>query len=307
MSQLNGLWSEKTKQRLENWLGKVTKPGNGRQPPLAIFDFDKTVIQNDVGEAVFHYLAENMKLAYSSSLYKHIGERYEAKLIEEAVKRLLPLSPEQRRKDPLYRKYQKAILGAYYHRIEQEGSKAAYPWVVAVFAGLSEREMYQLTGQAIKEELRRAITEEEIRTDPADQHPLHVKRGIRLYPEIEQLMRLMKEVGVEVWVVSASARWIIQKVLEQLKLPVDNFIGMAVEVRNGILTSDPVHPQPMGPGKLEAILKQIGRIPNFVAGDSPSDFAMMESATEISLLIDSGNPETRSHAEKNGWLIQTAF
>lgn len=254
-NQLMPWWNKHAGNTIANWLDKkMSCETAGRY--LAVFDLDKTVIQNDCGEALFHFLVEEGKL------------------------------PSCRVKE-------------YYEKVEKEGGKSAYPWVVSLMAGMKEGDVYALCQQAIQTEFKKE-------TGKKNLGGVQVAQGLRLYPEMKKLMERMKRTHFEIWVISASNRWVVETVIKELKLPVDHFVGMAVEVKTGVLTDIPVKPQPVGPGKWEVIEQKICRPPNFVAGDSASDFPMMENATEIALFIDHGNPRARSHAEKMGWLIQKA-
>ncbi|MBI2980998.1 MAG: haloacid dehalogenase-like hydrolase [Deltaproteobacteria bacterium] len=188
----------------------------------------------------------------------------------------------------------------YYEKARKEGGPIAYPWVVSLMAGMKEAEVYSLCKEAIRKELKKEIGEKELGGVP-------IAQGIRPYPEMKGLMKQMKQAGFEIWVISASNRWVVETTIQEIGLTVDHFIGMAVTVEDGLLTNSPVKPQPAGPGKREVIEQKIGRPPNFVAGDSASDFPMMELATDGALLIDHGRKECQTMAEEKGWMIQPAF
>ncbi|MBI2082260.1 MAG: haloacid dehalogenase-like hydrolase [Deltaproteobacteria bacterium] len=185
----------------------------------------------------------------------------------------------------------------YYEKVQKEGGIVAYPWVVSLMAGMKEEEIYSACQEAIRRELKKEIGKKEL-------GGIQVAQGIRLSPQMKELMKRMKQAGFEIWIISASNRWVVETTIQQLELPVDHSVGMAVTVKDGILTNIPVKPEPVGQGKREVIEQKIGRPPNFVAGDSASDFPMMEMATEIALFIDHGNKECQRVALERGWVVQ---
>jgi phosphoserine phosphatase len=304
MIKLSGRWSPPVAKQLSSWLEERSKQKKG---VLAVFDFDNTCVHHDIGEALFHHLVSEMKLCPSKNFFERVGKKYHAQELQKIYQTLKNLPAANRKKNPQYAIYRKFMLEAYYKRIKQEGAQITYLWVVSIMSGMTEEAVYAACDATISTEFEKPLQEETVVVGPNDSEPLIIKEGVRLYPEILELMTSLKKNGGEVWVVSASNRWIIERVIKMKNLPVDNFIGMEVHVKGGELTNNFIKPTPAGTGKWEAIQKRIGRTPNLVAGDSPSDYEMLEHATDIALLIDHGNKERVAHAKKKGWLIQQAF
>lgn len=127
------------------------------------------------------------------------------------------------------------------------------------------------------------------------------------WPNTRPLMRGLvlglQEAGFEVWIVSATARWMVQAAAPLVGLPADRVIAIEVEVHDGVLTDRPVEPVVCMPGKVAAIRKYLGAEAVLAFGDSRGDQEMLESA-RIPLVI--GRKDQRGAAmvklaAERGW------
>jgi phosphoserine phosphatase len=71
----------------------------------------------------------------------------------------------------------------------------------------------------------------------------------------------------------------------------------------GVLTDELVPPALFRQGKVDAIERDIGTIPQIVFGDSDTDYEMM-AAAKLGIVIDHGNIKMREGALEHGWLLQ---
>ena len=110
---------------------------------------------------------------------------------------------------------------------------------------------------------------------------LQEKRGLskRLHPEMQTVVRWAQKRGVELWVVSASPRFVVQAAAARFGIPPERVIGASAAVRDGRLASCLAEPLPYGEGKVHAIERDIGPSRLIAAfGDSMFDLEMLGRA-----------------------------
>lgn len=122
-----------------------------------------------------------------------------------------------------------------------------------------------------------------------------------VFPEVTQVVRQLQDEGSEVWICSASHRWIVAAGAASLGIPAQRVIAVDVEVVDGKLTDRVVEPVPYGPGKKAALLRTLSRKPEFVFGNSMGDFEMLGLAQVQAVTIDA-TPELAKQADERRWL-----
>lgn len=133
----------------------------------------------------------------------------------------------------------------------------------------------------------------------------------KVYPQMKELISVLKKNNFEVWIVSASPEGMYQQFLsKELEIPVTNIIGVKSIIRNGIITSEIIPPVPQDHGKKEAIESFIQDRPLIVGGNSRGDKEMIEYSKGLKLIVNPDEfvapDQTESvadYARKNGWLI----
>lgn len=121
----------------------------------------------------------------------------------------------------------------------------------------------------------------------------------RIFPEMERVVRMLRERGTELWAVSSTNKWVIAAgVIERFGIPYEHILAAEVKVENGIVTSQIVD-VPTDEGKA-ASLKRVGLdAPDAVFGNSIHDLAMLEIAKNPFPINPS--PALLEAAARNGW------
>jgi HAD superfamily phosphoserine phosphatase-like hydrolase len=120
----------------------------------------------------------------------------------------------------------------------------------------------------------------------------------RIFPEMAELVALLRESGVDLWAVSSTNRWVIAEGVRDFGIAEDHILAAEVRVADGLITHDIVD-VPTGPGKAVA-LKRVGLAqPDAVFGNSVHDLAMLEMARCPFPINPS--PALLDAAQKNGW------
>ena len=101
--------------------------------------------------------------------------------------------------------------------------------------------------------------------------------ALRVFAEMAALVKKMRQVGVEIWAVSSTNRWVIAEGLRDFGIPRERILAAEVRVKDGMITSEIVD-VPTDEAKAAA-LKRVGLpAPDAVFGNSIHDLAMLEMA-----------------------------
>lgn len=173
------------------------------------------------------------------------------------------------------------------------GDDYGYPWVLYLFTGHTIAEVKAMAKEAISFELANTLSKQTLQS-PSDFKTnagvvsYSYKSGLRVFPEIQNLISTLKNHGIEVFIVSASYKPIVE-VFSGIgtygyDVHPENVIGMELSIgSDGKIT--PAYKtgwvKTFKQGKVEAIKMVIkGKLgknwdPLFSAGDSDGDYEML--------------------------------
>ena len=145
---------------------------------------------------------------------------------------------------------------------------AAYLWLAQINKGVSIDLVREWAAAAV-----------------AEMHPVPV------FPEAVRIIEHLKKLEVEVYIVTASIKWAVEPGAHLLGLTPDDVIGIETEVVDGIVTEKQKGPITWRKGKVEGLLARTGGVaPYFAAGNTEGDLFLLESATDLRLVM-SAAPE----------------
>lgn len=134
-----------------------------------------------------------------------------------------------------------------------------------------------------------------------------------IFDEQRQLITLLKESGIRIFIVTASIKWAVEPGALALGLDRSSVIGVETEVKDGIITDKPVYPVTYRPGKVEALKKRIGQtIPFLGSGNSIGDFELLNFCSDIKLVVSAASIDDRLYkserelqveAQKLNWIV----
>lgn len=287
-------WNVPTRRALE----ALIRRGAGKGLP-AVFDFDNTIVQGDIGEAVLAQLARTGRLVPGQ-----VPEELCPPLARPRGKRL-----RMRDCADVTEYYERFLRPTAHGSDDPEPLGNAYAWAVQVMSGLRLAEVVAATREVLA--LADSATPQGIQARPGGTtFPVPV-----FHPEMVELIAVLVRHEFDVWIVSASnawsVRWTVRHALNPLLaehgvargLAADHVLGVAtlladargqlfkdaVLVRQNArhadlvdrathrlrLTSQLQFPVPAYSGKVACILDAIGRRPYFCAGDGLGDHAML--------------------------------
>lgn len=333
-----GKWNPETRaaiQKMVDTYGKDSKGYSAEKRPYAVFDWDQTCIFNDTQEAMFRYMIDRLlfkatpeefaaairmdvpKDNFAKEYNNEAGQPVNIDLIAydlDADYQFLydnyikdgKKSLEEIQATDAYRDF-RAKLAYLYEAIGGTFSaEISYPWVLYLFAGMTEEEVAGIAEQsndyALGDRLGTySLTSPKERPGKAGVISLSgYKYGLRLAPEISNLMNVLRASGFDVYVCSASHEAVVRVFAGLPKygygVPRENVIAMKTKIKNGVYQGEydysNNYPQTQQKGKVAAIkqvlVSKYGYGPIFVAGDSQGDFNMSTefASTKLTLIIN---------------------
>lgn len=120
--------------------------------------------------------------------------------------------------------------------------------------------------------MHRGLNEETVQKAADEYFALGVAANI--FPEMQALVRRLREARCDVWAVSSSNQWIIRSAMRSFGIPQDRILAAEVIVENGVITDRLVR-VPSGPGKVEAIRALVNAAPDCAFGNAIWDREML--------------------------------
>jgi HAD superfamily phosphoserine phosphatase-like hydrolase len=160
----------------------------------------------------------------------------------------------------------------HYNRMKDEVSHtAAYLWLAQILKG-------------VELERVRRWAEESVAAQP-----------IPVFEEQRAVLKKLRELDVEVYIVTASITWAVEPGARRLGLRDDAVLGIETEVVNGRVTEKPHGVITYREGKAQALLARTGGVaPYFCAGNTEGDKWLLEAATDVRLVMSSAPEGTEN-------------
>ena len=293
-----GRWTAGNHARLLDFLRRYE--GDARdEAPVAVFDFDNTVVRGDTGSEFYLDTVERLALRDEEPALRRVID------VLGDGDRILDLQRRAREGRGPLEDFRAAMIGLYLRVYRAKGFQVAYPWVTRVLAGTPEREV-RARARALAE--RDRATPFELFRLPAEGGGDSVYcRGGKPFEEAADLLAVLADRGFEVHVVTGTCGIVVEEYVQAFGLPVARVHGMELEVEGGVLTDRVVAPITVGGGKRDRVRARIGRRPLLAAGDGPTDLAMMRDARDLAIYVGEPDTEAGRVAVGKGWIVQPSF
>jgi phosphoserine phosphatase len=329
LNRLN--WSERNHELLNRMIADYGSRGkyyDGKSLPYIVLDWDQTCAFQDVEEALMRYQLFRLKFKMNEDQFRLILQdringvtelSYEGKTIlladihEDLMNdyRFLlanycgfggKLTLDQIRETAQYKDFVARLLflsDAYYSSAGI-GMEYALVWEVFLLCGFTVDEVRAMAKEAIELELGNRISRE-ILTSPdmpgvrSGKVSCSYVSGLRIIPEMQDLISSCRSRGIDVYIVSASYKPVVEVFSGEgnfgYNLPASNVIAMDMNLRDGRIIpeyrTDWV--KTVRQGKVEAIGRAIrsktgkDHGPLLVGGDSNGDYDMFTAFPDMKL------------------------
>ncbi len=321
-----GGWLPENRARLDAFLAT---PKTGRS--VATLDWDNTMMRNDIGDLTMAWMLRHDALLRPADWRQTSGALTPAAIasLKDACSgragARLPTAKDTGCADAIWSIYSdgKTAAGApAWSRERTLTTHQSYAWLARLLAGRTPAEAAGFARAAYREGAAAPVGALQTVGTRGD-----VPAWVRLYEPMKDLAGALAANGHEVWIVSASPQAFVEVVAREAGL--SRVIGVRGVVRGGRYTGElescgdaPANSLiPFDRGKRCWINKVIfglpaaqrrGRAPSstrqrFAAGDSDTDIAFLQDATELKLTIDRNKIQLQCNAYAHGWLVQPMF
>ncbi len=334
-------WHGENAQKLQEMIENSNACGGsgdvGKGAPLALFDWDNTVVRNDIGDATTYWMLANGKV-----LQPKKWADVSTFMTDDAAQALTTacgsLAEEGK---PLPTNLVKGvacadeILSVYSDGKTTSGAAAfegynarriepQYAFAAQLLAGYTEAEVTEFAKQA---------RDQNLEADEGAEQTVGSRKvtgWVTYYEQMSTLIDTLRSNGFDVRIVSASSEPVVRVWAESLGLTGDKVMGVTVERDGDRLTSklascggDEAAMTYME-GKRCRVNEQVFGItgsaafetapkekrPVFAAGDSDTDVSFMMDATELKLAINRNKTELMCQAydnEDGTWIVNPMF
>ncbi len=340
-------WDGDNRARLEEMITTLGSASPGYDPanrPVAIFDWDNTVIKNDIGDGYIAWmLLEDKVLQPPAKDWSRVNqwltpaalEWLDGACGEHPAEQPLPTSTDVDCASAIFGVYEDEATpgGAAIWLSEGYDHRCFVPALAVpaqIQAGYSLEELDAFADLAVEQNLnaeqgsRRAVGHHEI------------DGWIRIYDESRALIAALQDNGFDVWIVSASPEPVVRAFARRVNVDAAHVIGIrSVAGEDGKLTYDLrgcgsvadgdnailtfvdgkrcfVNQVIFGVGGEAAMEVQAepAKRPTFVAGDATTDVSMLRDATALRLVVNRQRAEVMCHAYHDAdgrWLVNPMY
>lgn len=327
-------WSERNHKILNQMINDYGTGGKYYQEgetPYIVLDWDQTCAHFDVEEALMRYQLFNLQFKMTTEQFRgilkdtingvtHLSENHNkirlASLNADLIARYTFLQDnylgfhgkktlEDIRATAQYKDFIVKFLFLVDGYLDTPGIGMHYTflWELCLLTGFTVEEVKSMVKEAISFELANQIGKQTLKTPSglktsAGALTCSFNSGLRVYPEMQDLISTCRRHGIDVYIVSASYKPVVE-VFSGIgnfgyNFDPDHVIGMELEIgADGKIIPEYKKGWVMtvGQGKVEAIDKVIKSHPGknhdplFAAGDSDGDYEMLTKFPEMKLAL----------------------
>jgi len=289
-------WDQETKTVIEDLLNSEI------QNPVAVFDFDNTLIYGDQGTNLMNYLILNLLIKgnedwfWDESHWQYVDIRdYEniklkfnlAYLNKNDVSYAIDLL------DEIYKVF---------YKLEEIDLEIAYRWTKILFAGFTIQELKQYSEISFRNALNDKIEDFMLPSGNT------IQQGIRIHPLFYRFVQELKKKEWKIFIITASPEPAIQAISYYWSIPEEYVIGMKLKQSHGILLPEIIEPYTYNEGKYLNLKKHIDEPITIAMGDSFPDIYMLEKA-KVPIFIKRKNKESllKMAKEKNFYIQNVEY
>lgn len=333
-------WYGANRDRINEMIGKLGhcgKPGSVADgAPLALLDWDNTVVKHDVGSATLFWMVRNSKIRQPANGDWATTSQY---LTQPAAAALaaacgglappgqpLPTGSNNACADEVvsvYRERQTHTGTPAFANYNHRRIDAASAWGAQLLAGWTDADVTGFAQEARKQSLDAAEgTKQRVGTTPQT-------GWVRYFSQMRDLIGALQANGFDVRIVSASPELTVRVWAADVGIPADRVMGTRTDDDGNVLTTRLAHcggePSiPYNEGKRCRINQDVYGVKGaaafdqspeqrrqvFAAGDSDGDVTFLQDATALRLVFNRNQIELmcRAYANLDGrWLVNPMF
>jgi phosphoserine phosphatase len=289
-------WNQETKSVIEDLLNSEI------QNPVAVFDFDNTLIYGDQGTNLMNFLILNLLIKGSEDWFWDESHwQYVDKKDYENVK--LKFNLAYLNKDDV--SYAIDLLDEIYkvfYKLEKINLEIAYRWTKILFAGFTIQELKQYSEISFRNALNDKIEDFMLPSGNT------IQQGIRIHPLFYRFVQELKKREWKIFIITASPEPAIQAISYYWSIPEEYVTGMKLKQSHGILLPEIIEPYTYNEGKYLNLKKYIDEPITLAVGDSLPDIFMLEKA-KVPIFVKRKNKDSllKIAKEKNFYIQNVEY
>ncbi len=306
---MGGRWTPEVRAALEKLIADKGRGAPGydpKIPPVAVLPWSDAAVAGDPAELVFLSLVSEVKFKFDDSWWELVPIGYGRQPTRAAYEQFVDLSTAVWTAQPSYHAWRKGMLSSYVSLCRGVGRKECRSYLARLWAGWRPDEAQDYAKRVLDEEKSRASAFEMIPGEPGDRKPLRARRGLRLVPEMRDLVAKLRSAGFDVWVIDDVPQPVLAAATLDYGIDPSRSYGVQNSTDGPRMGADVLKPVPTRGGKTEVVQSLLGRPADLVLGRDSADFDLLSYGDGLRVVLDL-DPELVKKAGERGWLVQRAF
>ena len=302
-----GRWRPEVRAALDRFIaerGRTSPRYDAARPPIAVFPWSDALVVGDPAELVFLRMTNEADFRFEDSWWDIVPVAQGRQPARAAYEHFIVLSSAVWQSQPDYHRYRKTILGSYIALCREVGRRECRPYLMRLWAGWKESEAVDYARQTLAKEKSRPAGVEIVRSEQEDKEPLRLRRGLRLIPEMRDMIAKLRGAGVDVWVVDDLPEPVLTASVGDYGIDSSRVYGVRVAPDGTRLSASVLKPIPTRGGKAEIVKASLGRPADLVIGRDAADIDLLSYGDGLRIIL-SGDAALEGKAREKGWLIQS--
>lgn len=304
-----GRWNPETRAAIEKLLADAGRGSPGydpKRPPVAILPWSDASVAGDPAELVFLHLVSDVKFRVDDAWWEIVPIAYGRQRTRAAYEELVTLSSTVWTSQPSYHAWRKGMLSGYVGLCRNVGRKECRSYLARLWAGWRADDAEDYAKTALAEERSRVNPVEMIPGEPGDRKPLRARRGLRVIPEMRDLVGKLRGAGFDVWVVDDVPQPVLAAAAGEYGVDPSRIYGIQNSTQGVRMGAEVEPPVPTRGGKTAVVQSMLGRPADLVVGRDSADIDVLSYGDGLRVVLD-GDPALVKKARERGWLIQRSF
>jgi phosphoserine phosphatase len=306
---MGGRWTPEVRAAIEKLIadkGRDSAGYDAKVPPVAVLPWSDASVAGDPAELVFLRLVSEAKFKIDDSWWDLIPVGYGRQPTRAAYEQFVGLSTTVWTVQPSYDGWRKGMLGSYLSLCRGVGRKECRSYLARLWAGWRLDEAQDYSKRVLDEEKKRVSSFEAVRGEPDDRKPLRARRGLRVIPEMRDLVSKLRGAGFDVWIIDDLPQPVLAASTLDYGIDPSRAYGVQNSTDGARMGADVRKPVPTRGGKTEALQSLLGRPADLVIGRDGADFDVLAYGDGVRVVLDL-DPELVKKAGERGWLVQHSF
>ncbi len=306
---MRGRWTPAVRSAIDALIaakGKTSPGYDENRPPVAVLPWSDAAVIGDPAELLFLRLITDARFRFDDAWWTIIPPGYGRQPARSAYDRFANLPRSVWATQPAYDEWRKTMLSSYLKLCRGVGRKACRSYLARLWSGWRADEAEEYARKTLAEEMATPATTELVAGQLGDPQPLRARRGLRVIPEMRDLVAKLRAAGFDVWVVDDVPQPVLAASAEVYGVDPSRVYGVQNSTDGPRLGPDVLLPVPTRGGKTEFVQSALGRPADLAVGRDRDDLDLLSYGRGLRVVFD-GDPALVKDARRRGWLVQPSL